>query len=319
MLTVLSTAAAPSTAQTPPEVLGAVPVGTSPVAVAINPATGRAFVVNKGSGDVAVLDLASRAVAGRYTLGGILEGIAVNSRTNHVVVAGLDGVVTVIDQGLQEMVATIPAGKAPSRVAIDEERNAALVTNFSGSNLAVIDLATRRVVRTIALKSGPLGVAVLGGKRRAVVACQYDMELVGVDLEKGVMDRELVLGRFLSEVAVNAGTGHVIVGNPSSNGILTVYDPEANTVVSTLPVGAGPLSVAVWAKKNVALVSEYNGGTVTVVDLSLGLAVKSIPVGKGPMGIAVHPESGIAVVVDKLGGNAVFLDIDRALGARPLP
>jgi serine/threonine protein kinase, bacterial len=308
--------AEPQTNQTPAvpkDVLGVTAVGDSPMAVAIHPIANLAFVANRGSRDITVLNLATRQVTGKYTVGGLPEGIAVNPRTNRVVVASLDGSVTIIDHTAGAIVATVPAGKAPSRVAIDEIRNTALVTNFNGANMVIIDLTSNRVVKTIALKTGPLGIAVLGVKPIAVVACQYDMNLLTVNLEKGEVDSELLVGRYLSEVAAIGSAGPVVVGNPSSNGILSIFDPMTNRMAATLPVGAGPLSVAVYPRRNVALVAEYSGGTVTIVDLTTGTVVNSIKVGQGPCGIAVHPESGIAVVVDRVDGNATFLDVESVL------
>jgi YVTN family beta-propeller protein len=302
-----------------PEILAVTPVGESPVAVAINPSSNQAFVVNQGSRTVAVLDMKSHQVTARYSLGGNPVSIAANARTNRVVVAGLDGIVSVIDPASGEIVASIPAGKAPSRIAVDSAKNTALVTNFNGGNMAVIDLAARKVVSTVELGNGPLGIALLEEKRRAIIACQYDMELRSVNLDTGVVENHLLVGRYLSEIAANEETGQVVVGNPSANGIISIYDPMSNRLVATQPVGAGPLSIAVYAKRNVALVSAYNDGTVTLLDMKLGLPLKTVRVGKGPLGIAVHPQTGIAVVVNKTDGTAVFLDVEAALKSIQLP
>jgi YVTN family beta-propeller protein len=292
-----------------PEILGVIPVGDSPAAVAINPMTNQAFVANRGSRNVAVLDLAKRVISGKYEVGGIPEGIAVNPRTGRVVVAGLDGLVTLIDDRTGTVAAKVQAGSSPSRVAVDPLKNLALVTNFNGSNLVAIDLSVNRIVKTIRLKNGPLGIAVLEEGRRAVVACQYDMVLLIVNYEKGSIEREVVAGQYLSEVAVAGPAGPVLVGNPSSNGIIAIYDPVADKVLAKQPVGAGPLSIAAWTKRNVALVAEYNGGSVSVLDMKAGTVVASVKVGQGPRGVAVHPESGVAVVIDKIDGTATFLDI----------
>jgi YVTN family beta-propeller protein len=158
----------------------------------------------------------------------------------------------------------------------------------------------------------------LEGKRGAVVACQYDMQLLHVNLETNTIDNELLVGRFLSESAANVATGMVVVGNPSGNGILSVYDPVSNSLVSTMPVGMGPLNVDVYAKRNLAVVCEYNAGTVSLVDLSASAILRTIPVGKGPFGIAVNQDKGIAVIANKLDGTVTFLDINALLsGLKP--
>jgi YVTN family beta-propeller protein len=225
----------------------------------------------------------------------------------------------VIDDRTGNTVAKVQAGSSPSRVAIDTLKNLALVTDFNGSTMVAIDLSANKVVKTIRLRNGPLGIAVLEEGRRAVVVCQYDMVLLIVDYEKGSIEREVVAGQYLSEVAAAGAAGPVLVGNPSSSGIVAIYDPVADRVVAKQPVGAGPLSIAVWPKHSVALVAEYNGGTVSVLDMWSGAVVASVKVGQGPRGVAVHPESGIAVVIDRIDGTATFLDVSRSQGRSHLP
>ncbi len=300
-------------------VLGVVPTGVGPVSVALDPAADEAYVVISGSQEVLVLDLKSRAVKTRYAVGGFPEGIAFNPRTRAIVVACRAGKVTTIDHAAGRLGVPLSVGKAPMRVVIDAEKNVALVTDFVGGSLFVIDLAAQKITETIDLKNSVLGVALLGGKRRAVVACQYDMELIQVNLDSQAVEKEFLVGRYHSEVVVNPASGRIVLVSPSSAGVPAILDPEENVILSTIPMGAGPLSVAIYARRNVALVREYNAGTISLVDLEKGSLISSIRVAEGPSGLAVHPESGIAVVANKLANSVTFLDVDAILKAAPAP
>jgi DNA-binding beta-propeller fold protein YncE len=298
-------------------ILAVTRVGRSPVAVTIDPAANEAFVVNKGSQEVTVLDLQTHEIKIRYAVGPLPEAIAFNPQTRTIVVTSPTGKVTTINRASGSISDTLSVGKAPARVAIDVEKNAALVTDFDGASLHVVDLATQKVTATIGLKNGALGIALLMDKRRAVVACQYDMELLQVNLDSNAVDKEFLVGRYVSEVAVNPATGRVVFVDPSSNGILAVYLPDENLVASTLPIGPGPQSVAVYAKRNVALVSEFNGNRVLLVDLEKNILIRTIRVAKGPMGLAIHPETGIAVVANRLADSVTFLDLEAILNSAP--
>jgi YVTN family beta-propeller protein len=291
----------------------ALPAGSNPVAVVFNPSNNQAFVVSKTAKSVFAVDLGSGKLAATWLVGGVPESIALNPRTKQAVVTNLDSYVSVVDTTSGTIVATIPAGKSPSRSAIDPVRNEAAVTNFNSANLVVIDLDARKLIRTIPLKSGPLGIELLGETRRAVVACQYDMSLVTVNLDSGEAEQEIILGRYLSELARDPLDGRIVAGNPSNNGIISIYDPARAAVVATVPVGGGPLSVAVYAKRNVALVSEYSAGTVSFVDLSTARVLRSIRVGDGPMGIAVKESNGTAIVACKLADQLTIVDIESLL------
>jgi YVTN family beta-propeller protein len=290
--------------------------GKQPIAVAINPLTNQAFVLNKESRDVSIVDMTKQEIIPpSLKVGGIPESIAINPKTNSVIVAGLDGTVTVIDIITGNIIATIPAGKAPSRIAMDVKNNTAFVTNYNSSNMVVINLKSNQIDKTVRLKNGPLGIAFFDAKQKALIACQYDMNLALFDTKEGVVVDELLVGRYVSEVAANNTTGLAVITNPSGNGILSVYDPETNSIVSTIPVGQGPLFVAIYEKKNIAVVSEYAAGIVSFVDLSAGKVVHSLHTRKGPSGIAIDQDKGIAVVANRLDNKISFINIEAILAA----
>ena len=204
-----------TTLQAQEGILAVTRVGRSPVAVTVDPAANEAFVVNKVSHEVTVLDLQSHEIKSRYSVGPLPEAIAFNPQTRSIVVTSPTGKVTTINRASGSISDPLSVGKAPARVVIDVEKNAALVTDFNGASLHVVDLATQKVTATIGLKNGPLGVALLMDKRRALVACQYDMVLLQVNLDSNAVDKEFLVGRFLSELAVNPATGRVVFVDPS--------------------------------------------------------------------------------------------------------
>jgi serine/threonine protein kinase, bacterial len=295
-------------------------VGVRPVAVAVNPTTNQAFVLNRGSQDLMVIDLAKRSVISKYVVGGIPEGLAVNPKTNAVVVVSLSGEVTIVDHARGQIAGVLPSGKGSSRAAIDTEKNLAWVTNFNGRNVVGIDISGRRIAATVDLavdaarNVGPLGIAIAESKRRAAVACQYDMQVVVFNLDSYAIERKLLLGFYVSEMAANPLTGMVAAVNPSGNGILVIYDSAINEVTSTVPMGSGPLSVAVYAKKNLAVVAEFSSGAVTLVDMESGKPIKSVKVPKGPVSVAVNETTGLAVVACKLADKVAFIDLNELIG-----
>src|SRR5205823_941461 len=64
-----------------------VAVGTDPVDIAVDTRTGRAFVVNRGSNSVSVLDEQDRTAPRTLLLGVHPQAVAVDERTGHVIIA----------------------------------------------------------------------------------------------------------------------------------------------------------------------------------------------------------------------------------------
>ena len=90
-----------------------IPAGTSPSAVALNPATNKIYVANYGSASVTVIDGATNSTT-PVIVGTDPTAVAVNPVTNKIYVANYGSAnVTVID-GATNSTTTVPAGTYPS-------------------------------------------------------------------------------------------------------------------------------------------------------------------------------------------------------------
>ena len=81
-----------------------------------------------------------------------------------VVLNKSDDTVDLINLGTQTSIATLPTGDGPHEVAISPNNKTAVITdygreNWPGKSLTVIDIPTKKVVKTISLESyAPHGI-----------------------------------------------------------------------------------------------------------------------------------------------------------------
>jgi YVTN family beta-propeller protein len=68
--------------------------------------------------------------------------------------------VSVIDISTNTVVATVPVGNTPERVAITPNGERVYVTNVVFNDVSVIDTTTNTVVATVPVGSEPIGVAI---------------------------------------------------------------------------------------------------------------------------------------------------------------
>ena len=131
------------------------PLGTSIVLLAI------ATLTLVPTGALARQPSLARTI-GRIRLGGGPTGVGVGD--------GMVWVTEVTDTGNQaerinprtnHVVATVPVGAFPVRVAVD--RHAVWVTNFDDNTVSRIDPATNTVVATIPVGPGPFGIGLAAG------------------------------------------------------------------------------------------------------------------------------------------------------------
>src|SRR5437667_594727 len=110
-----------------------------------------------------------------------------------------------------------------------QAQNFAYVTS-SSNTVSVIDTASNTVVATVAVGSGPLGVAITPDGNRAYVANLFDNTVSVIDTAKKTVVATVALGNGPLAVAITPdGTRAYVTGGPVS-----VIDTASNTVVATV-------------------------------------------------------------------------------------
>jgi YVTN family beta-propeller protein len=70
---------------------------------------------------------------------------------------------------------------------------------------------------------------------------------------------------------------------------VSVIDTATNTVVATIPVGMGPIGIAITPDGTRAYVTNDVSNTVSVIDTAANTVVETIPVGVRPVAVAITP------------------------------
>lgn len=142
------------------KVTGTIPVGKEPWDVSIDPELNIGLVVNKKDYNVTVIDLNTYQVVKVVQVGQEPRSIDINSETHLAAVTNeKDNSITIID--LQTWSTnTIPIGKRPIDIAINQLDNSILVICDNDRILFFIDLNANTILKKYALKKLPKGVAV---------------------------------------------------------------------------------------------------------------------------------------------------------------
>jgi len=287
--TVAATASTTCTTGTGPTT-ATIPVGTYPLALAVNSKTNKIYVANYNGNSVTVINGANNSET-TVTLPGQPTALAVNSVTNKVYVA-TSSQLNVID-GATNAVSTITIPAAANTygiqaVAVNESTNTIYTADYL-VNIAVVNGATGAVT-TIPTVGGP--------------------------------------GFFYPYLVANSSTNKVYVPNIApggQTGTVTILD-GATLAEKTITVGVNPAGIAFDPSTNLIYVADY-GGDVTIINGSTyGTSVISLyPQAPGnPFAIAVNPTTHVAYVAEgNVGGYSIitngsvsnFLTGDTGLGA----
>ncbi|HKR86933.1 MAG TPA: hypothetical protein VJS38_02055 [Phenylobacterium sp.] len=178
--------------------------------LAIDAGRGRLFVAELGNGSVEAVDLASGRSVGR--IGGLKEPQGVGylpGRDELVVATGGDGMLRFYRAADLKPAGALKLGEDADDVRVDPQTGRVL-TGY-GQALAVVDPATRTLVRRIPLPAHPEGFEAQGS--RAVVNTPRAGAVIAVDLGSG---RELARWRnpgpqFNFPLALDSDAGRVAV------------------------------------------------------------------------------------------------------------
>jgi YVTN family beta-propeller protein len=212
------------------------------------------------------------------------------------------------------VIQSIPVGDAPIAVAIDPERNFALVPNSGSDNLSLVDLGTGMVTNTIAVGDNPQGVAVFSRRGTALITNRSGNSVSVLDIDPASMTFATVkatipTGTEPVGVGINDATGEAVITNSVSN-TLTVLDAFSGGGVNNISVAPDvrPVAAAVDPARNLAAVANSSSNSVSIVDMANNLVqfrVSNVP---GANGIVHDPVSDRFIVTAALLNQITVID-----------
>jgi len=258
-------------------------LGTNPQAVAVDPATNLAVVVNQGNNTVSIVSLGNAinslqivqsSPAMTFTSASPLTLTVTGSfsstsvvRVDQIPLATTPVATTCVAAACRELTATVPASLLGSarNFAVD------VVTGAAVSNVAPLT-----VVQSIVVGNSPVGVA--------------------VDTERDLA------------VVTNSGSGSVslVALSPTTPvGVSQIAAGSVGTIGSPLSVGSNPLGVAVSPRLGLAIVANNGSNNASLVDVTQAFVPQTVsPCGStsgsctGPTAAAINQDTAQAVITN---------------------
>jgi YVTN family beta-propeller protein len=289
-------------------VTGTIPVGSSPVGVAVDPATDTIYVTNYDGGTLSVINGSLGIVTATVTVGQNPLGVAFDPVDDSVYVANQwSDTVSVIDAAIDEVSATVPVGYGPSGVAVDPATNTIYVANDETSSVSVIDGYTNQVTASIGVGQSPNGVAVDPDTNMIYTANWSSNSVSVINGYTNTVTATVPVGSTPFAIAADPATGLVYVANYGS-GTLSVIDEATNAVTDTLPVGPRPWGVAADPDTFTVYVANWGSGSMSVINEATDAVTGTIPVGANPFGVAVDPVTGFAYVANQYSNSVSVIN-----------
>ncbi len=260
---------------------------------------------------------------------GLLPGV---SRAAHAYVSNEDeDTVTVIDTGRGEAVGTIVVGKRPRGIKVDpsgarlyvavsglpkcppttpDEECAKLARDRDADGVAVVDLATRRLLRVLPAGSDPEQFDVTRDGRRVFVSNEDSGRVSVLDVASGRVAGTIAVGREPEGVRI-APDGRWVLVTSETESAVSIIDARTRTVLKSVPVGLRPRDMAFTPDSTTAYVTGEADASLHRITVPGGETQKVLQLRTEarPMGIVLDAQHSRAYVSTGRGGTVAVIAI----------
>ncbi|MEU4222567.1 YncE family protein, partial [Actinoplanes sp. NPDC026623] len=247
-----------------PAAIATIRVGNEPEGVAVSPDGRTVYVANQGARVLSVVDAATRRVT------------SVSLRhTPRFVTTSRDGSLVFVSMYEKDM---------------------------SGSGVAVVDAAGRKVLRYIATGVQPFTLAVCPDDRLWVpIHSKGKVEIYATADQRP--DGQVNVPANPHAVAFSATQRRAFTANHESNAV-SIIDLRTDRMIKSVPVSRSPHSVAVSPDGATVLVAGFDADTADLIDAKTMRRTGPFRVGKQPQSVAFAGDGRHAYVVNE-GDNTV--------------
>ena len=210
----------------------------------------------------------------------------------------------------------IAVGTAPHGVAIDRQRDIAIVTNTGSNNVTLFKLSDMSILATLNVGRSPTGVAVSSVFGRAAVTNNEDDTVSVIDLDNIAVSSTVSVAPSSTSgttstsqplgVAIHPGTGTTVVAD-SNSAQVSFFNIQSPGTATTLALDAGPSAIAIDPTRNIAAIAEAATNQVVIVDLGSSQVLDRETGFQLPTGAMYDPDSDTFLIASSLANS--FLSI----------
>ncbi len=261
-----------------------------------------------------------------------LGALAATAEAERAYVSNEDGdSISVLDTQREAVVATIDVGKRPRGLKVDaagrlfvavsglpkcpptvpDEECAKLERDLDADGIAVVDTASRRIVKVLAAGSDPEQFALSADGARLFVSNEDAGRMSVVDVASGKVVASVAVGQEPEGVAVTPNGRWVLVASESNHAV-AVIDTRTLQVVRSVEVGQRPRDIAFTADSSTAYVSGELDSSLwrfAVERDEPAERVLQLRKDARPMAVIVDPKRDRLYLSTGRGGTVAVVDI----------
>lgn len=212
--------------------------------------------------------------------------------------------VLLFDTDTNKNLALLQVAKAPVGVGISEDGKFAYVTHPERGLVTEIDLAAKKISKTIFVGGQPFGIQLHKTWRRMLFITDWSRDaLVVVDAERGLVVDLLAVGQAPAGIAIDPVKKRIYTANREDNtvSVLDLFKPRQYGLIET---GKGPYALALSPDGATLFVASVQDSTLTAYDTDTLLEKGRTETGGYPYAIAIAEDMS-AIYVSNQGDDTI--------------
>lgn len=259
--------------------------------LALSPDESRLFATNAQSGTLTVVDTASNEVVGTVAVGKMPHAVAVTPDGKQVWIVNADeDAIAIVHPTSVRVIGRLSLGAVPGdgTLCFTPDGSRAYLTIPPRGRVLVIDVASRRVLSSVAVGKRPTAIRVTADGRRVWGTDAGGDEIYALDGATNRVLGMLRVGNAPNRLAIVGDRLYVTVGGTDEVAIIGDLDGEVR-VLDRIAVGGRP--GAVWPSPSGGrlYVARESANELVAYEIGTHQLVGRAPVGRGPVAVvAAH-------------------------------
>jgi len=221
-----------------------------------------------------------------------------------------DATLAFIDPQSGKTLAAVRTGPNPHEVASSPDGRYAIATNYGGDSLSVIDIATRKEVKRVALPAlrQPHGIEFVGGL--AVFTAEGNQAVAGYDPSTDRIAWRVSTRQIGTHMVTTSRDGRTLFTSNMGSSSVTVLERAANDWRPTnVPVGAGIEGLDLSPDGRELWTAHFSDGGVSIIDAGTKKVAQRVDVNtKRSNRLKFTRDGRYVLITDMEGGELVVVD-----------
>jgi len=202
----------------------------------------------------------------------------------------------------------IKVGAVPKYLALSEKSNVLLVTNWSSSDVSIIDLLTEKEIKKVKIGKHPRGVDITKDGKTAYITVMGADDIIKLDLETFKKTKIDSVGKAPRHIVLSKNDNFLYCTINSANKILKLnLTTDERTFCK---VKTAPRTMVLSANQKYIYVVNYFSDSFQKINTETMKVVETVKTGNHPIGISANWETSEVWVACYSGVIQIFKDND---------